>query len=267
MVLHGNDRTKHFNPLKYVRDKKKSKDHNTEDVEPFPAPELLLGGTRHTKESDMWAFGALLANLLLGKQLFPGKDRVSKMTQVFKIVGVPSDDNFPDAKRFPFYSSNMYVIGDDHKKKKYSRGVEKAVRHMLKSFENGNTDEYSGFVSLLDGVLHLDPKQRMTAAEALQHPFMVHHAAHVQDQAFRQSYVNDWLELKENVLTGGKSPNAGLNGNYGGMGLSLNGNYGVKESKRKAFVFEASSGDLDDDLYNLDEILGSSPKRPKNLDT
>ncbi|KAL3803540.1 hypothetical protein HJC23_014088 [Cyclotella cryptica] len=266
MVLHGNDRTKHFNPLKYVRDKKKSKDHNTEDVEPFAAPELLLGGTRHTKESDMWAFGALLANLLLGKQLFPGKDRVSKMTQVFKIVGVPSEDNFPDAKRFPFYSSNMYVIGEDNKKKKYSRGVEKAIRHMLKSFESGNIGDYSGFISLLDGVLHLDPKQRMTAAQALQHPFMVHHAAHVQDQEFRQSYVKDWLELKEHVLTRGKSSKAGENGHYVGIGLSQNGNSGVKESKRKAFIFEASSGDLDDDLYNLDDILGSSPKRPKNLD-
>merc|ERR1711862_289375 len=101
MVLHGKDRTRQFDPLNFVRSieqTRKGKDHNTADVEPFTAPELLLGGTRHTKETDMWAFGALLANLLLGKQLFPGKDRVSKMTQVFKIVGVPDTENYEDAK-------------------------------------------------------------------------------------------------------------------------------------------------------------------------
>ena len=77
MVLHVNDRGKEFDPLKYVRSKK-SKDQS-EDVEPFAAPELVLGGTRYTKESDMWAFGSLLANLLLGKQLFPGRDRGKRL--------------------------------------------------------------------------------------------------------------------------------------------------------------------------------------------
>ncbi|KAL7506486.1 hypothetical protein ACHAXN_004987 [Cyclotella atomus] len=262
MVLHGKDRSKEFNPLKFVRDKRKSKDHNTEDVEPFAAPELLLGGNRHTKESDMWAFGALLANLLIGKQLFPGKDRVSKMTQVFKIVGVPTEDNYPDAKRFPFYSNNMYVIGDDNKKKRYPRGVVKALRHMLKPFEGANIDDYSDLISLLDGILHLDPKERLTADEALRHSYMARHSAHVQDQEFRQSYVKDWLQLKENVLTKGNSSTTNKNGGYGDLAKARNGNGGsaTKDSKRKAF------GDDEDDLYNLDDIIRSSPKRSKNID-
>jgi serine/threonine protein kinase len=263
MVLHGKDRKKDFNPLKYVRDKRKSRDHNTEDVEPFAAPELLLGGTRYTKESDMWAFGALLANLLLGKQLFPGKDRVSKMTQVFKIVGVPSEENYPEAKRFPFYSNNMYVIGDDNKKKKYARGVVKALRQiMLKSFDDDTIDGYSDLISLLDGILHLDPKQRMTADEALRHSYMARHSTSVEDQEFRQSYVRDWLELKENVLTKGKSLKNSKN-ESDGMIPPRNG--GSSESKRKASTLAGLSTDMDD-LYNLDDIMGSSPKRPKNVD-
>eukprot|EP00970_Alexandrium_tamarense_P002889 scaffold417_cov184-Alexandrium_tamarense.AAC.18 len=269
MVLHGNDRTKDFNPLKFVRDKKKSKDHNTEDVEPFAAPELLLGGTRHTKESDMWAFGALLANLLLGKQLFPGKDRVSKMTQVFKIVGVPSEDNFSDAKLFPFYTGNMYVIGNDKKKKKYQRGVEKALRHMLKSFGGNNLDEYAGLISLLDGILHLDPKQRMTADEALQHRFMVNHSSNVQENEFCQTYVKEWLALKDNVLTKGKSLTSNKEGAYGGIGMpkrpkTVNGGSADFETKRKAFMVGGTSvGGDHDDLYNLDDLLGPTSKRSK----
>lgn len=199
MILHGKDRTKEFDPLKFVRSKKR-KDHNTEDVEPYAAPELLLGGTRYTKQTDMWAFGALLANLLLGKQLFPGRDRVSKMTQVFKIVGIPDIDNYEEAKEFPFYSSNMFVIGDEGKMKKYPRGVEKALHALLGANGNNAKDDFASLFSLIDSLLHLDPTKRMTANEALRHQYMMNHSAHIESQEFCHKYVHDWLDLKENVL-------------------------------------------------------------------
>ena len=268
MVLHGKDRTKFFNPRKYVREKK-GKDHNTEDVEPFAAPELLLGGTRHTKETDMWAFGALLANLLLGRQLFPGKDRVSKMTQVFKIVGVPSADNYEEAKKFPFHSNNMYVIGEEGKKKKYGRGVQKAIRAMLKnSFGDSAEQEFSGLIGLIDGMLHLDPKRRMTADDALRHQYMVNHSMQIERPEFRQIYVTNWLDLKESVLTKGKSPKSTLFDAFAQRPAEqsetpVNG-AAEKEMKRKAFLIGASAGADGDDLYNLDDILGSPDlKKPK----
>ena len=259
MVLHGNDRTKDFNPLKYVRSKK-SKDHNTEDVEPFAAPELLLGGTRHTKETDMWALGALVANLLLGKQLFPGKDRISKMTQVFKIAGVPEKGNFEEAKKFPYYSLHMYVLGDEGKKKRYNRGVEKALRHMLKLSKDAEED-FAGLVSLLDGLLHLDPKERLTAEQALDHPFIRNHSAQIDRKEFQQKYVNDWLELKENVLTKGKSSKSKRNNVDSGSKEPV-GN--PEDLKRKALLMSASSAtDGGDDLYDLGDLLEPSSKKTK----
>jgi serine/threonine protein kinase len=262
MILHGKDRTKEFDPLKYVRTKKR-KEHNTEDVEPYAAPEILLGGTRYTKETDMWAFGALLANLLLGKQLFPGKDRVGKMTQVFKIVGVPDRDNYEQAKEFPFYSNNMFVIGDEGKKKKYNRGVVKALRALLRADGDSAETEFASLINLIDALLHLDPKKRMTADEALRHQYMVNHSAHVERQEFCQNYVEDWRDLKENVLAK-KSSKSSILDNKRIAPSTANGR-AADEMKRRSFLIDASSGVEDgDDLYDFSLYSSSSSKKRKN---
>jgi mitogen-activated protein kinase 15 len=38
----------------------------------YRAPEILLGSTRYTKGVDMWSLGCILAELLVGKPVFPG---------------------------------------------------------------------------------------------------------------------------------------------------------------------------------------------------
>jgi len=182
----------------------------------------------------------------------------------------------------------MYVIGEEGKKKKYSRGVEKATRHMLKAFVAGTSggdhrhrpfdhECFSGLISLIDSLLHLDPKRRMTADGALRHHYMVNHIARVERQEFRKEYVRDWLDLKENVLTKGRRKTMGppismmeqLQGSQSTPPTNMPGGNGgdsmsEKELKRKAFLTGAStpggSGAADDgdDLYNLDDLLGKS---------
>ena len=38
----------------------------------YRAPEILLGSNNYTKSADMWSIGCILAELLLGKPVFPG---------------------------------------------------------------------------------------------------------------------------------------------------------------------------------------------------
>lgn len=38
----------------------------------YIAPEILLGSNKFTKGVDMWSMGCILAELLLGKPVFPG---------------------------------------------------------------------------------------------------------------------------------------------------------------------------------------------------
>ena len=42
----------------------------------YRAPEILLGSNRYTKGVDMWSLGCILAELLMGKPVFPGTSTV-----------------------------------------------------------------------------------------------------------------------------------------------------------------------------------------------
>ena len=45
----------------------------------YRAPEILLGSTKYTKGVDMWSVGCILAELMLGKPLFPGKSTLNQL--------------------------------------------------------------------------------------------------------------------------------------------------------------------------------------------
>ena len=168
----------------------------------------------------------------------------------------------------------MFVIGEEGKKKKYSRGVEKALRHLLKAQSRDDHADFAGLISLIDGLLHLDPKKRMTADDAMRHPYMVNYSAQIERQEFRQNFVKDWLGMKENVLTRGKSSKSRIlnsvvadpaNDDDVGVGSIADRN----DLKRSAFLLGASSttGVEDgDDLYDFSFGLSTSSKKQKLSD-
>jgi len=47
----------------------------------YRAPELLLGATEYGEAIDMWSVGCILAELLAGKPIMPGRTEVSFMNQ------------------------------------------------------------------------------------------------------------------------------------------------------------------------------------------
>lgn len=218
------------------RNKKDADNEVTDD--PFIAPEILLGSPDYSKASDVWVVGSLLASVMLNKPIFTGKDRESLLLAQYKIVGAPSGDNYEDGLHLPYYTKPV---------KKYRRGVEKALEHILKE----TSPQQQKAIDLISRMLHLDPKKRCTAIEALGHEYMSDFIDNCQSDVFRKQYASDWIRLKSQILQ------------------SYNDDPEEQSRKRNAMirsVSRRSTGDEEeDDLYNMDEFLdhSSSPKKPR----
>lgn len=69
----------------------------------YRAPELLYASTSYGFGVDLWAAGAVLAELLLLAPLFPGKNDIDQMFKVFQIMGSPNVETWPSVQALPDY--------------------------------------------------------------------------------------------------------------------------------------------------------------------
>ena len=215
-------------------DKRKKEKKADEDPskDQYVAPELLLGSPKVSKESDMWSAGCLFAHMLLGKPLFAGKDRQSLLSSQFKIVGSPGKGNFEKGRKFPKFRKE---------EKKYQRAVEKALRRLLPE-RSPQGDEA---IDLVASMLHLDPSLRVSASEALESKFAQRLLQVSEAEDFQSSFTEQWRSTRKKLTQASDSEHDAQ-----------------RKEKRKAMLMASADGNnSDDDLYGLDDLLGSGNKK------
>ncbi|KAA1468856.1 Pkinase-domain-containing protein [Dentipellis sp. KUC8613] len=121
----------------------------------YRAPEIMLAFKRYNTAIDVWSIGCILAELLLGKPLFKGKDYVDQLNKILDVLGTPEESII---RRIGTERAQAYVRSLPFKPKvRFSKIIPTADPQAL---------------DLLEKMLSFDPSQRITVPEALQHPWL-----------------------------------------------------------------------------------------------
>ncbi|KAI5191337.1 cyclin-dependent kinase 7 [Nematocida sp. AWRm77] len=76
----------------------------------YKAPELLLGGTNYSFGVDIWALGCLFAELFLRTPYLPGTDDIHQLELIYKALGTPSTEDWPELMHLPWYKEPAAAI-------------------------------------------------------------------------------------------------------------------------------------------------------------
>jgi cell division cycle 2-like protein len=108
----------------------------------------------------MWSVGCIFAEFMSKKPLLPGKSEHEQLDMIFKLLGTPTEEVWPGWTHLP----GAKLI--------YKRHPASSLRYALglgtTPFGDAPFVSEAG-MSLLRGLLTLDPAQRLNAVDALSH--------------------------------------------------------------------------------------------------
>jgi serine/threonine protein kinase len=120
----------------------------------YRSPEILLGKRLYTWSVDIWSVACLLAEMLNGQPLFPGDSEIDQLLKVFRGLGTPCADLWPGAASLPEWKGCF---------PKWQPQPWDRLVPSLRGDPHGQ--------DLIAAMLRYDPDERITAYDALNHPF------------------------------------------------------------------------------------------------
>ncbi len=121
----------------------------------YRAPEIMLTASKYTTAIDVWSVGCILAELLMGNPLFPGKDYRDQLIMIFKVLGTPTGEDYHSIR--------------SRRAKEYIRSLpfyKKVPFQKILPYANPLA------IDLLSKMLTFNPSERITVVEALEHPYL-----------------------------------------------------------------------------------------------
>lgn len=123
----------------------------------YRAPEQLVRANNYSTPVDMWALGCVIGEMVQRKPLFPGTCTMSQLTLIVHLTGRPIDSDLKGI-------GSPYIVP-------ILEGIGKSKQGSLSEILSSGSVEVHDLVQLL---VQFNPDKRLTADEALEHPFIGH---------------------------------------------------------------------------------------------
>lgn len=127
----------------------------------YKAPELIVGFEMYDYSLDIWGVGCMLASMIFHKEpFFQGLDNNDQLVRIAKVLGTSGLFDYIDKYNIRIDASFMARLGK-HSRKQWDRYVNRENRDLVspEAFD------------LLNKMLQYDHQTRITAKEAMDHPY------------------------------------------------------------------------------------------------
>ncbi|ETI43935.1 CMGC/CDK/CDC2 protein kinase [Phytophthora nicotianae CJ01A1] len=118
----------------------------------YRAPEILLGQEVYSPPVDIWSVGVIFAEMVTKKPLFPGDSEIDQLYRIFRTFGTPNEATWPGVTKLRDYAST------------FPKWRKKDMRELFPQLDESG-------LNLLESMLQYDPATRISAKEALRHPY------------------------------------------------------------------------------------------------
>ncbi|KAJ5226483.1 Dual specificity protein kinase [Penicillium chermesinum] len=155
----------------------------------YRAPEIILN-LGWSFPCDIWSIGCILVEFFTGDALFQTHDNLEHLAMMEAVIGHKLDQRIvkqvTQGRTGNHNSASKYFVRNklDYPNNETTRASRKYVRAMkeINEFIPTNSNFNRQFLDLLRQIFVYDPKQRITAKEALKHPW------------FKESLIDDGTE-------------------------------------------------------------------------